>query len=219
MKLNVFMRRKLSILVLGDSIAIHYLPYLKTLLANDFTIIERSGIAAARTNLDDPKGANCGDSRMMLSFLRSELPDECLGQRIVALNCGLHDIRTSPVDLSKRIGIEEYRDNLHLIFKHLLSKKQFVLWINTTPVADARHKLLCKHFLRFNRDVLNYNKAAEDVARAFDIPTANLHDFTKHLGANIYCDHVHFIPRIRLKQGEFVAAAIRSIAMKMAVQD
>ena len=100
-----------SVFVIGDGISIDYEPYLKELLAGIMNFDRKGGIEEARKNLDNPIGANGGDSSMVLSYL---LDQNRSGVKydILMINCGLHDIKTDPVTNEKQVDIVSYRKNL-----------------------------------------------------------------------------------------------------------
>ena len=50
-----------------------------------------------------------------------------------------------------------------------------------------------------------YNAAADGVMAAAGVPMIDLYTFTRNLGPDLYCDHVHFHEHVREKQGAFVA--------------
>ncbi|MEM7108775.1 MAG: hypothetical protein AAF519_11155, partial [Bacteroidota bacterium] len=62
-----------KIFVIGDSISIHYGPYLAQYLGTDFQYARKGDNGEAFKNLDIPVGANGGDSRMVLDYLRELL--------------------------------------------------------------------------------------------------------------------------------------------------
>lgn len=87
---------KRSIFVIGDSISIHYGPYLKAFIQEKFNYDRRREIGEALKNLDKPIGANAGDSSMVLKYLQEEM-DKQVKYDILLLNCGLHDIRVDRI--------------------------------------------------------------------------------------------------------------------------
>ena len=63
---------KRKLFVIGDSISIHYGPYLKAITKGKFEYDRKTGLDQALTNLDKPTGANAGDSLMVLEYLTEE---------------------------------------------------------------------------------------------------------------------------------------------------
>ena len=60
-------------------------------------------------------------------------------------------------------------------------------------------------FHRFVADCLAYNDAADRVMAEAGVPSIDLFTFTRNLGPDLYCDHVHFVEPIREKQAAFIA--------------
>jgi len=81
------------LLLIGDSISVHYAPYLEDCLRGRFTLLNREGAAAALADLDVPLGANWGDSSRILERLRSTGLLEAARADLALVNCGLHDIK------------------------------------------------------------------------------------------------------------------------------
>jgi hypothetical protein len=75
-----------------------------------------------------------------------------------------------------------------------------VVWVRTTPVDEAIHNQREMAFHRFAADCDTYNAIADSVMRLNDVPVIDLYSFTRNLGADVYCDHVHFHDHIREKQ-------------------
>lgn len=57
---------KRNLFVIGDSVSIHYGPYLKKMIEYKFNYDRKRGIEQALEDLDTPIGANAGDSKMVL---------------------------------------------------------------------------------------------------------------------------------------------------------
>ena len=66
---------KPSIFVIGDSISIQYGPYLQKALAPWCGYARKSGEEAALKNLDNPMGANGGDSSMVHDYVAEIVKD------------------------------------------------------------------------------------------------------------------------------------------------
>ena len=82
--------------VIGDSISIFYGPYLKKYVEGKFDYDRKRDKGEAMKNLDNPVGANGGDSRMVLSYLKELSADPSFKADVLLLNCGLHDVKTDP---------------------------------------------------------------------------------------------------------------------------
>lgn len=201
-------RRKLF--VIGDSVSIHYGPYLKRMIESKFQYDRKRGEEQALMDLDKPIGANAGDSRMVLKYLEEELKK---GTRydILLINCGLHDIRVDRFSKKIQIEIEEYKINLNNILKISKSMANEVIWVGLTPVIDDIHNSRKEGFLRYSEDVHNYDNNAKQIMREFNISCIDIYNFTKNLGVNIYSDHVHFDEEVRRLQAAFIAGYVNCI--------
>ena len=81
-----------DVFIIGDSISIHYGPYLKKYISNNYNYDRKRGLEVALKDLDNPVGANAGDSRMVLQYLKEEQEKETKYD-VLLINCGDHDIR------------------------------------------------------------------------------------------------------------------------------
>ena len=109
--------KKPAIFVIGDSISIQYGPYLKKYTAGKFDYDRKRDQGEAMKNLDNPVGANGGNSRMVVEYLTEFLHNDTLKPDIFLINCGLHDIKTNPKTGEKDIPEEEYTHNIEKIIK------------------------------------------------------------------------------------------------------
>jgi lysophospholipase L1-like esterase len=193
-----------TIHVIGDSISIHYGPYLEHYLGPAFSYSRKEGQIG---NLDRPEGANGGDSSMVLAYLR-ECVDAGAHWDILALNCGLHDIKRYAG--KRQVPADDYRKNLVQIFVKVIREvADYVIWIRTTPVIDAIHNARMSDFQRFDADVDKYNAIADREAFHAADWTVDLNGFCRTLGgAEIYADHVHFTEPAQQLQGVYLAGCI-----------
>ena len=191
--------------VIGDSISGHYWPFLKSGLCGMVECIERSGEIEARLNLDDPQGANSGDSKRVLALLRAHARTGGINADLLLVNCGLHDIKTDPRTGQKQVPLDQYVQNLKALVATARSMQPTLAWVRTTPCDDRVHNHPGMAFHRFARDADAYNRAAESVMTEAGVPILDLYTFTVNLGPDLYCDHVHFHEHIREKQGAFIA--------------
>jgi hypothetical protein len=197
--------------LVGDSISIYYTPFLQADTAN-FAQFSRKTSPLPESlpqQLSDPS-VQGGDSRMVLKYLKDRYADADFRPEIVAVNCGLHDIKRVPKTNSIAVDAPEYRDNLAAILALVRSKGGQLVWINTTPVNDARHNSLSKEFYRYNADVERYNGIAALLFKQSNVPVIDLYNFTAQLGDNQYIDHVHFTESIRTLQAAFIAGYLNS---------
>ena len=192
-----------TIHVVGDSISIHYGPYLERYLGPAFGYSRKEGQAG---NLDRPEGANGGDSSMVLAYLR-ECADAGTHWDILLLNCGLHDVKRYDGQLQVPAG--DYEQNLGQILTVARRLADYVIWIRTTPIIDDIHNARMSDFQRFDADVEAYNAIADEEAAIGADWTIDLNAFCRALGgAEIVADHVHYTEPARQLQGAFIAGHI-----------
>ena len=82
-----------KVFVIGDSISIQYGPYLEQYLHGFYEYDRKRDEGFSSANLDLPAGANGGDSKMVLDYLKQRLEDPGFSPDVLLLNCGLHDIK------------------------------------------------------------------------------------------------------------------------------
>jgi lysophospholipase L1-like esterase len=195
----------LKLYVLGDSISIHYGPFLQAYLKGVMEYSRKEGEEEALLNLDNPQGANGGDSSMVLSFLTAKARSGGIDADLLLLNCGLHDIKTDLRSGRKQVPIIQYEDNLRAILKTVRGPRPKLIWIRTTLFDEAIHNSSGVGFHRYAVDCIGYNRVADRVMEESGVPIVDLCAFTLNLGSDLYCDHVHFHEHIREKQAAFIA--------------
>lgn len=195
----------MSVYVIGDSISIQYGPYLESYLKTVMDYSRKEGVEEALLNLDNPQGANGGDSSMVLSYLTSKFEIGGIDAEYLLLNCGLHDIKRNPETKVIKIGIDSYKKNLEAILELVQKNDKKLVWIRTTPVDEKRHNRNGIKFFRYSEDCHAYNKVADELMKKNGIPSIDLYTFTTNLGDDVYCDHVHFHDHVREKQAAFIA--------------
>ncbi|GHC02850.1 SGNH/GDSL hydrolase family protein [Cerasicoccus arenae] len=196
--------------VVGDSISIQYGPYLEKALRGFFRFKRKGGEGEALLNLDQPAGANAGDSRMTLAYLSTLVCRADFECDVLMLNCGLHDIKRSPKNRDIQIPLDEYRSNLEQIVHLCVLNDIRFIWLRTTPVVDAIHNHPKMNFHRHAEDLNAYNDCADSVMERADAAAIDLFRFTRNLGADdeLFIDHVHYLEAIREKQGLFLAGSL-----------
>jgi hypothetical protein len=196
----------MKIYLIGDSISIHYGLYLQQYLHGFMDYSRKQGEDEALLDLDNPQGANGGDSTMVRSYLEARALKNGIAADILLLNCGLHDIKRALGINALQVPINQYRENLRAIVKLVEKMGLKLVWIRTTPCDETVHNCGRKlEFKRFAADCEEYNCAADEIMVETKTPSIDLYSFTLNLGSNLYCDHVHFPPHIREKQAAFIA--------------
>jgi len=201
-----------KVFVVGDSISLHYGPYLEASLRGFMTYSRKEGEEEAMLNLDEPQGANGGDSSMVLEYLAQKMVgSSCLQDAdFLLVNCGLHDIKTDPTTGDIQVPLEKYKENLKRIIELVgtLCTNTELVWIRSTPLEDEIHNAKQKKFHRHKQNLHLYNAAADDIMAEHGINSIDLFTFTNnlcHSEGNLFCDHVHFHKTVREKQGVFIA--------------
>ncbi len=200
----------MRIYVLGDSISIHYGSYLEKYLKNVVEYSRKEGEEEALLNLDNPQGANGGDSSMVLKFLQEKSKSGGINADFLLLNCGLHDIKVYDDDNIKQVDPGLYESNLKAIVKIVSTMGLKLIWIRITPVSDTVHNSGNAGFKRFSVDVDAYNEIADAVMKDAGISSIDLNTFTGNLGdmLDLYEDHIHFKEHVREKQAAFIAGCL-----------
>lgn len=194
-----------SVFVIGDSISIQYGPYLEQYLQGFLEYDRKRDDGQSSANMDNPAGANGGDSGMVLDYVKIKLADPAFQPNILLLNCGLHDIKTPVGTSQKQVSLETYKSNLVEIFDLLTARGIKLVWVRTTPVDDEQHNSRQGSFHRFAADLYAYNEAADAIFSSREVPIIDLYQFTKNLGDDIFIDHVHYGEEVRAKQAAFIA--------------
>ena len=185
-----------KILLVGDSISLHYGPYLSNYLNEKAELHTKEGRQLAFSDLDHPVGGNGGDSHMVLSYLSERDVKDDLDFDLFIFNCGLHDI--------KRLGDGDWQ------IVQLMAKRQLkTVFITSTPIDDEKHNARKQlGFTRYNKDVCRYNQIAGEVMRAHEISLIDLGRFTAGLDDELFVDHAHFQEHVRKLQASYIAGAL-----------
>ncbi|MFO7724841.1 MAG: SGNH/GDSL hydrolase family protein [Oceanipulchritudo sp.] len=193
--------------VIGDSISIGYHDGLYELADGHYAYSRKGGLEAAGRNLDDPRGANGGDSARVLRYLREKLGEESLEAEVILVNAGLHDIKTDPRNGQRQVPLPAYRENLEAIERVVRDAEKRLVWITTTPVDEDRHQRHSNSFHRYEADHAAYDAVAREIMASRDVPVIDLYAFTVKLGkdgGDPFRDHVHFYPEVSAQQARFV---------------
>jgi len=193
-----------NLFVIGDSISIQYGPYLKKMVEHRFHYDRKRGEEEALADLDQPVGANGGDSGMVLKYLKNEQA-KGVHYDLLLINCGLHDVKTDPHTGKKQVALHQYRDNLEEIVRIADECSQAMIWIRTTDAVEDIHNHPWSTFLRFHEDVAAYNAAADAIMGVHGVPILDLHTFTRNFGPSAFCDHVHYTEDVKRLQAAYIA--------------
>ena len=207
---------KTHIFLLGDSISLHYRPYLSDILKDEVVFSGKPGAAEALADINNAVFGNGGDSGMVLAYLKERCAAEDFPYAYLLLNCGLHDIKYNPKTKTLQVPPEMYAENLEGIVSLMKTQGVQTIFITTTPVDDKVHHayLSINGVERYNADVLSYNETAQKIMRAVGVPVIDLYTFTKALGGGTYADHVHYNDETRRRQAAYIADSLREILNK-----
>lgn len=206
-----FAMRQPRLFVIGDSISIFYGPYLKQYIEGKYEYDRKRDKGEAMKDLDNPIGANGGDSHMVVEYLKELARDRNFRTDVLLVNCGLHDTKTDPQTGKKQVALEQYRHNLDTIYQ--LSKKMKVrlVWVNCTPVNDSIHNSKGVAFHRYNRDAIRYNQVADSLFRTKGIPVIDMYAFASRFPLDAYMDHVHYSTEYRKLQAAYIAGFLENL--------
>lgn len=196
-----------KVFVVGDSISIQYGPYLEKYLNGkaDYDRKNDTPGQKAEANLDYPTGANGGDSKMVLAYLKTKVAEPDFRPNVLLLNCGLHDIKFDPKTQTHQVDSASYRQNLHAIYALLKKHKIPIIWASSTAVVDSIHNSRSTAFHRYTKDLEAYNRIADEVWHKHKVPVIDLNEFTRNLPGNNYIDHVHYNESTRALQAAYIA--------------
>jgi lysophospholipase L1-like esterase len=198
-----------SVFLIGDSISIQYGPYLEKYLEGFIDLSRKQDDGQAAKNLDVPVGANGGDSRMVLEYLKIKLKEPDFHADYLLLNCGLHDIKHNMPDEKIQVSQDDYKNNLMEIIRLVSERKIQIIWIRTTPVVDTIHNKP-KGMKRYAADVAAYNQIADEICLQKKIPMIDLFTFTRKLGNEQFIDHVHYNESARALQAAYIAGFLQN---------
>ncbi len=198
----------MKVYVLGDSISVHYGPFLRHELAGFADYARKGGPDAADTDWENPAEANGGDSRLVRVFLTENLT--AIKADVLLLNCGLHDLRVDRETGAYQVSPANYQANLETVIPMIAQHGIRPIWITTTPVVDANHNRFDLPYRRFSKDVITYNQIADNVMKSHGVSIIDLFAFTRELGPDIYLDHVHHPDPVRAQQAKFIAARLKA---------
>jgi len=190
-----------KVFIIGDSISIHYGPYLEKSLKGYF-MYDRKRVS--ENNLDNPNGANGGDSNMVVLYLNELKENKNFKTDYLLINCGLHDIKRNNENNNPQVSLEQYSKNLYKIISISKELGAKLIWINSTPVIDSIHNSKVS-FKRYTEDLNKYNLKSTEIMEEMKIPIIDIYTFTLKFIPDGYIDHVHYNDIVRQKQADFIA--------------
>lgn len=197
-----------QLFVIGDSISMHYGPYLETMLAGRYRYARKTGQEPEAAALG--QDANGGTSRAVRAWLEAMLASGNFAPDVLLINCGLHDIVIDATTKTYRVSISEYEANLNAIFDRLRWTAITPIWMRTTAVVDEIHNAPGRQLERHDVDHRAYAEVADRVVAAAGIASIDLCGFSESLGTpeSVFCDHVHFHDAVRRLQAAHLAGYV-----------
>ena len=199
--------RKPTVFLLGDSISIHYGPYLKTFVS-DFAVLEQK---QTETLSGREFTRNGGDSKRVLDYISFKLRENNFQPDFLLFNCGLHDIGRDTNTNELQVALTAYQDNLERIISLVRDRGIRMIWITITPVVDSIHNSRTKQKKRYAADQFEYNRAALEICKRHRIPVIDLFSFTRQLGTEAYIDNVHYKEEVRKLQAAYIAGSLNEL--------
>lgn len=182
------------VLLIGDSIRLHYQPVVRQELRSEAEVIGPA--------------ENCETSRKvrarLATWLNSYKPE------LIHLNCGLHDLRMNAGSREVQVPLADYIENVDGIIRLAQRRASVVIWATTTPVDEPLH-CANKVSRRSEADVRGYNQAAVEVASKAGAKINDLHRVVEKYGAKALWqpDGVHLKESGYALLGHAVAQNIR----------
>ena len=156
--------KKPRILLIGDSIAYYYSPFVKELVKGKADVVY---------------SGHAGDTRSGLKSMPKRLKKTKYD--IIHFNWGLHDLKKK----GTQVPIDEYEKNLRKLVKMMKATGAKLVFASITPVGARA--------ARRGEDVVRYNAVAKKVMDDNNIPINDLYALAKPQLADIQKkDNVHF---------------------------
>jgi hypothetical protein len=151
-----------NVFVVGDSISMHFGPFMESSLADcgksygrkgNPLVDQRPAIAGSIASMHPPDTPpeNGGDSTAVAGYLELLVQDNAVLCDVLVVNAGLHDIRVpepakdceyadaSGDDRHHRVEAGAYEANLRRILAAGMKLSKRIVWLTTTPVIDTVH--------------------------------------------------------------------------------
>ena len=189
---------KHNLLLIGDSIRRSY----QSLVEEGLT--DKCEIAGVSLDI------SCKDTRTTLGLFDDVIAKS--GANIIHWNNGLHDIKRDRQENAEcLVPIDEYCNNLKKVLERLQKiSPDIIIWARITPVIEQRHNTT-KTFNRFNKDIDEYNKAADEIMKANGVL---INDLNSVIAADIkryICDDgVHLTEEGKSRAASTVIEAVKS---------
>ncbi len=120
-----------EIFILGDSISIHYTPFLRSFLGPEWKVVRKGDIPAPEIPGEYDR-ENGSDSGVVLNYLKAVISE--IESENILLNAGLHDIKRQPAPEDDcQVSLNTYCSNLQQILNLLRFAGKNGIWVTLTP--------------------------------------------------------------------------------------
>ena len=180
-----------KVLILGDSISMGYMPYVKQELTGQANVF--------RPMLTHKNGENCAGTDKGIESIDRWLKIEGGDWDVIHFNFGLHDLKRVKSSSGKnsndpndpyQSSPEEYRKQLRAIIQKLIATNAHLILTTTTPVPAGKKPV---RPFRSPTDPPKYNKIAKELAKEFNLDVNDLFEFANSRLDEIQIpNNVHF---------------------------
>ena len=209
-----------TLFVIGSSTTLLFGPHLKRMTEGLYRYSRKGDdpreMSKAFRDLDAGQGASAGDSSMVRKYLQALDRAGSFHADVVLMHVGGHDIRNDPATGNNQVPLEEFRRNVEAIVEWFSRRGIRLVWLLAGPIDETLHNARSRSFHRFEKDLEEYNKAAESVLKRAAVEILDLPGFTRRLGpmAKLLKDHVHFTDDVVRLQAAFIAGYLMGAASR-----
>lgn len=189
-----------KVLMLGDSILAGYIDEVKKIMDRNCYIYYNGEIARTSTYL--------------YRYLNEWAYSMKIGTNIdiVCFNVGLWDILQFNGE-EEIIPVDMYKKTIKKILKQIcfLFPNAKIVFVTTTPVIEEEWIKNGILWRRENRTIVEYNKAAVEIMKKYNVKIIDLYNMTEKFDINDYKDETHFNESANIKIAKFVSENIKQI--------
>jgi len=185
-----------NVLIIGDSISLHYTPFVVAELAGKANVFHSGGkwgcnASSTTVSLKKQKASGKHAIELWLNFQANthfcgkkapgapkprdyDLSKMNLKWDVVVANWGLWDVsRYGGPDSKTATSLEQYRENMETLFRCMAATEARLIWVSTTPVPPTNLRN------RRDEDVVAFNAVAAAVAKKHEAEICDLYSLVK----------------------------------------
>ncbi len=189
----------------GDSISVGYASSFKKGLDGRLTCVFRKDLPLLYPGMDFPPYP--GQSAGLVELIQKcyLIPD--FRPDFLMLNAGIHDV-------NKGVRLKDYLQNLEKLIRMASEYDARLIWIESTPLAEALARPNQKNARFSNARIEEYNQAASALMRKHGVPVISFYAMHQQYieGAgdiqSVYVDVWHQQAPYRMRQGEYLAEQV-----------